>query len=121
MKDNINVQKTLDVRVLDAATTAGYVDVSRQNNRIGRTRSQDNREKFTPGERAKQRAKTVPADWKTLPEKRFRQVITHIEAVLLDISTDGRVDTNPFDRTQIIPTLNRWAEHLRMALRELTK
>ena len=71
--------------------------------------------------REKPKYKNIPEDWKAIPAARFRKVIGNIEAVLLDISVDGQVTSNPFDWKPTIPTLNAWANHLRSALKELTK
>jgi hypothetical protein len=71
--------------------------------------------------REKPRFKNIPEDWKAIPAARFRKVIGDIEAVLLEISVDGRVTSNPFDWKPTIPTLHAWADHLRSALKELTK
>lgn len=71
--------------------------------------------------REKRRFKNIPEDWKAIPADRFRKVIGEIEAVLLEISTDGKVTSNPFDWKPTIPTLHAWASHLRSALKELTK
>jgi len=65
--------------------------------------------------------KNVPEDWKTVPPGRFTKAIGHIEAVLLDISADGEHNSNPFDWKPTISTLRAWADHLRSALKELTK
>jgi hypothetical protein len=63
--------------------------------------------------------KSVPQNWTALPESRFRQVITHLESVLLEISSDGNNVNIP--EGPITPaTLNRWAGHLRAALKALT-
>jgi hypothetical protein len=67
------------------------------------------------------RFKNVPENWKAIPADRFRRIIAEIEAVLLEISTDGKVTSNPFDWKPTIPTLHTWANHLRSALKELTK
>ena len=69
----------------------------------------------------KRKYKNVPEDWKSIPESRFLQAIAHIEAVLLDISPDGRLDASPADGLRTIPKLNLWATHLRRALKELTR
>ena len=68
---------------------------------------------------APKKYKSVPENWKTLPEAKFRQVISDLEAVLFDISADGVRMNSPDGR---IPesALNRWAEHLRAALKALT-
>jgi hypothetical protein len=73
---------------------------------------------FTP---EKPKYKNIPEDWKTIPSGRFRKALTDIEAVLLEISLDGRVTSNPFNWKPAIPTLQAWADHLRSALKELTK
>jgi hypothetical protein len=71
--------------------------------------------------REKPKYKNIPEDWKAIPSARFRKAIRDIEAVLLDISVDGKVISNPFDWKPTIPTLHAWADHLRSALKELTK
>jgi hypothetical protein len=71
--------------------------------------------------REKPKYKNIPEDWKAIPSGRFRKAITDIEAVLLEISVDGRVTSNPFNWRPTIPTLQGWADHLRSALKELTK
>ena len=58
---------------------------------------------------------------KTIPSGRFRRIVKEIETVLLEISVDGTVSFNPLDVRPAIPTLNAWADHLRSALKELTK
>ncbi|HEU4340466.1 MAG TPA: hypothetical protein VFU31_02730 [Candidatus Binatia bacterium] len=63
--------------------------------------------------------KSVPQAWTTLPEGKFRQVINHLESVLLEISTDGS-NVNILDGRVSATTLNRWADHLRSALKALT-
>jgi hypothetical protein len=72
-------------------------------------------------EQKKSSYKHVPEDWKTVPPGRFTKAIGHIEAVLLDISADGEHNSNPFDWKPTISTLRAWADHLRSALKELTK
>jgi hypothetical protein len=71
--------------------------------------------------REKPKYKSIPENWKAIPSGRFRKIIGDIEAVLLDISVDGKVTSNPFDWKPAIPTLHAWAAHLRSALKELTK
>lgn len=71
--------------------------------------------------REKPKYKSVPENWEAIPAGRFRNVIRDIEAVLLEISVDGRVTSNPFNWKPTIPTLQAWADHLRSALKELTK
>lgn len=65
--------------------------------------------------------KMVPESWKALPPKRLEKAISHLEAVLLDITTAADLRENPFDWKPTLPTLERWVEHLREALRELTR
>jgi hypothetical protein len=64
---------------------------------------------------------SIPATWKTIPPGRFANAIGHIEAVLLEISADGTTSSNPFDWKPPLPTLQIWADHLRSALRDLTR
>jgi hypothetical protein len=71
--------------------------------------------------REKPKYKSIPESWKAIPSGRFRKIIGDIEAVLLEISVDGKVTSNPFDWKPTIPTLYAWAGHLRSALNELTK
>jgi hypothetical protein len=71
--------------------------------------------------REKPKYKSIPENWKAIPPGRFRNIIRDIEAVLLEISVDGKVTSNPFDWKPTIPTLHTWAGHLRSALKELTK
>src|SRR5262245_63283019 len=71
--------------------------------------------------REKRKYKSIPDNWKAIPSGRFRQIIGDIEAVLLELSVDGKVTSNPFDWKPTIPTLHAWAGHLRSALKELTK
>ncbi len=68
---------------------------------------------------ASKQYKSVPQNWTALPESKFRQVINHLESVLFEISTDGSSVNIPENR--ISPaTLNRWADHLRAALKAVT-
>ena len=71
--------------------------------------------------REKPKYKSIPENWKAIPSGRFRKIIGDIEAVLLEISVDGKTTSNPFDWKPTIPTLHAWADHLRSALKELTK
>jgi hypothetical protein len=71
--------------------------------------------------REKPKYKSIPESWKAIPSGRFRKIIGDIEAVLLEISVDGKVTSNPFDWKPTIPTLHAWADHLRSALKELTR
>jgi hypothetical protein len=72
-------------------------------------------------ERQKPNFKHIPEDWKAIPPGRFRSAIGHLEAVLLEISADGTLTSNVFDWKPTIPTLRAWTDHLRSALKELTK
>jgi hypothetical protein len=71
--------------------------------------------------REKPKYKSIPENWKAIPSGKFRKIIGDIEAVLLEISVDGKVTSNPFDWKPTIPTLHAWVDHLRSALKELTK
>ena len=68
----------------------------------------------------KPRYKLVPEDWKSLPTGRFRRAVSHIEAVLFEISADGTQFSHPANGQLAAKTLNRWADHLRAVLKELT-
>ena len=59
--------------------------------------------------------------WKKIPADRFWRAIAHIETVLLSISTDGGPTVNEFNGVGPAGALNHWAEHLRSALKELTR
>jgi hypothetical protein len=72
-------------------------------------------------EAAKAGYKMVPESWKALPPQRLEKAISHLEAVLLDITTTADLSENPFDWKPTLPTLEKWVEHLRHALRELTR
>lgn len=69
---------------------------------------------------SKPRYKSVPEHYKVLSENRYHKVIADLEAVLLDISTDG-IGLNTPDGKISTETLNRWAENLRNALETLSK
>lgn len=64
--------------------------------------------------------KSVPENYKVLSETKYHKMISDLEAVLLDISTDG-VGFNTVDGKISASTLKRWAECLRDALEILTK
>jgi len=64
--------------------------------------------------------KSVSENSKVLSEAKYHRVISDLEAVLLDISTDG-VGFNTPDGKISASTLKRWAEHLRDALETLSK
>lgn len=68
---------------------------------------------------ASKQYKSVPQNWTALPESKFRQVINHLESVLFEISTDGSSVNIPESRVSPA-TLNRWADHLRAALKAVT-
>jgi hypothetical protein len=51
----------------------------------------------------------------------LRRIVKEIETVLLEITVDETVTSNPLELRPAIPTLNAWADHLRSALKELTK
>jgi hypothetical protein len=80
-------------------------------------RPSDAKEERKPG--VPNNYKSVPQSWKALPESKFRQVIAHVEAVLFEISTDGS-SVNLLEGSVNAQTLNRWADHLRQALKTLT-
>jgi hypothetical protein len=58
---------------------------------------------------------------KTIPPRRLRRIVKEIETVLLEITVDETVTSNPLELRPPIPTLNAWVDHLRSALKELTK
>jgi hypothetical protein len=64
--------------------------------------------------------KSVPDNYKALSESKYHKVITDLETVLLEISTDG-VGFNTPDGKISASTLKNWAEHLRDALEALSK
>ena len=107
-----------------AVETDTVTATSEQKNRSGRlsvdTRVDGNGERIGIA-REKPKYKSIPENWKAIPPGRFRTIIGDIEAVLLEISIDGKVTSNPFDWKPTIPTLHAWAGHLRSALKELTK
>ena len=69
---------------------------------------------------AKTRYKSVPESYKALSETKYRKVVSDLESVLLDISTDG-IGINTPDGKISASRLNSWAEHLRDALETLSK
>jgi hypothetical protein len=104
--------------------TTTVTDIADQKNGSGRLPSETALRAYSPpisSAREKPKFKNIPEDWKAIPAGRFRKIITDIEAVLLEISVDGKVTSNPFDWRPAIPTLEAWANHLRSALKELTK
>jgi hypothetical protein len=66
------------------------------------------------------RYKSVPENYRALSESKYHRVIGNLEAVLLEISTDG-IGLNTPDGNISSATLTSWAEHLRDALETLSK
>jgi hypothetical protein len=64
--------------------------------------------------------KSVPDHCKVLSETKYHKVVGDLEAILLDISTDG-VGINTPDGRISAATLQSWAESLRDALEILSK
>ena len=64
--------------------------------------------------------KSVPETHKALSDRKYREVLSNIEAVLLEISTDG-IGVNTPDGKISPATLRRWAGSLRNALETLSK
>jgi len=107
-----------------AVETNTVTDTPERNNRSGRLLPEtpvDGRGERIGITREKPKYKSIPENWKAIPSGSFRKIIRDIEAVLLEISVDGKVTSNPFDWKPTIPTLHAWADHLRSALKELTK
>jgi hypothetical protein len=107
-----------------AVETNTGIDTPEHKNRSGRLlpeTSIDGKGEWIGIAREKPKYKSIPENWKAIPSGRFRKIIGDIEAVLLEISVDGKVTSNPFDWKPTIPTLHAWADHLRSALKELTK
>ena len=69
---------------------------------------------------AKKNYKSVPETYKVLSETKYHKVVGALEAILLDISTDG-VGINTPDGKISEATLKGWAESLRSALETLSK
>lgn len=69
---------------------------------------------------AKKAYKSVPVNYKVLSEAKYDRVVADLEAILLDISTDG-VGINTPDGKISPATLRAWAESLRDALETLSK
>ena len=117
MKNEISSERT-------AVETNTVTDMLEQKNTSGRLlpeTSVDGKGEWIGVAREKTKYKSIPENWKAIPSGRFRKIIGDIEAVLLEISVDGKVTSNPFDWKPTIPTLHTWADHLRSALKELTK
>lgn len=68
----------------------------------------------------KQAYKSVPSNHRVLSEAKYHKIVEDLEAILLDISTDG-VGFNTPDGRISISTLKSWAESLRNALETLSK
>lgn len=64
--------------------------------------------------------KSVPESCKVLSEAKYHKVVSDLESILLDISTDG-VGINTPDGKISPSTLKGWAEYLRNALETLSK
>ena len=69
---------------------------------------------------AKKPYKSVPETHRVLSEAKFHKVVSDLESILLDISTDG-VGINTPDGRISATTLKNWAESLRNALETLSK
>ena len=72
---------------------------------------------FSP---AKKAYKSVPANSRVLSEAKYDKVVADLEAILLDISTDG-IGINTPDGRISPATLRAWAGALRNALETLSK
>jgi len=64
--------------------------------------------------------KSVPENYKVISEIKYHKIVADLEAILLDISTDG-VGINTPDGKISQTTLKNWAESLRDALESLSK
>ena len=69
---------------------------------------------------AKKIYKSVPENYKILTDIKYHKVVADLEAILLDISTDG-VGVNTPDGKISESTLKNWAGSLRNALETLSK
>lgn len=69
---------------------------------------------------AKRVYKSVPEHYKVLTDSKYHKVVSDLEAILLDISTDG-VGVNAADGRISESSLKNWAESLRNALETLSK
>jgi len=69
---------------------------------------------------AKKTYKSVPEHYKVLTDSKYHKVVADLEAILLDISTDG-VGINTPDGKISEATLRNWADSLRDALETLSK
>jgi hypothetical protein len=107
--------------VVEAKTQSDMADERNTSVRLSPNAPAYHNGAWTSVAREKPKFKNIPEDWKAIPAERFRKVIEDIETVLLQISVDGQIPSNPFDWKPTIPTLHAWANHLRSALKELTK
>lgn len=73
-----------------------------------------------PNAPAKKNYKSVPENYRVLSETKYHKVVADLEAILLEISTDG-VGINAPDGKISEQTLKSWAESLRHALETLSK
>jgi hypothetical protein len=69
---------------------------------------------------AKKSYKSVPANYRVLSDIKYHKVVSDLESILLDISTDG-IGINTPDGKISPSTLKNWAETLRNALETLSK
>ena len=72
------------------------------------------------GAPAKKTYKSVPENYRAFSKAQYQKVVSDLETILLDISTDG-VGINTPDGRISATTLKRWAESLRNALETLSK
>ena len=75
---------------------------------------------YTQTAPAKKPYKSVPENYRVLSDTKYHKVVAHLEAILLDISTDG-VGINTPDGRISTTTLQSWASSLRNALETLSK
>jgi hypothetical protein len=64
--------------------------------------------------------KSVPENYKVISEIKYHKIVADLEAILLDISTDG-IGINTPDGKISESSLKNWAESLRDALQSLSK
>lgn len=69
---------------------------------------------------ARKTYKSVPENYRALSEVKYHKVVSDLETILLDISTDG-VGINTPDGRISATTLKSWAGSLRNALETLSK
>jgi hypothetical protein len=69
---------------------------------------------------AKKNYKSVPENCRVLSDSKYHKVVADLEAILLDISTDG-VGINTPDGKISASSLKNWAAALRNALETLSK